>query len=190
LETQEIIAESPKRPGHGFGPLQIPLFRDRWIASTVSNLGTWMQDTAGTWLMTVLSAGSPLLIALMQTAASLPVLLLGLLAGATADVFERRRLLIFWQSWMLVTVGLFGGLAHILLTESYRLAPASLVAPFDYTSMLWAFVLGYVFFSEVPTVYVFIGAAVIAAAGLFVIWRERQLGLQRVRAAEGPPTGT
>jgi drug/metabolite transporter (DMT)-like permease len=90
----------------------------------------------------------------------------------------------------LVTVGLFGGLAHILLTESYRLAPASLVAPFDYTSMLWAFVLGYVFFSEVPTVYVFIGAGVIAAAGLFVIWRERQLGLQRVRAAEGPPTGT
>ena len=50
--------------------------------------------------------------------------------------------------------------------------------------------LGYVFFSEVPTVYVFIGAAVIAAAGLFVIWRERQLGLQRVRAAEGPPPGT
>ena len=90
----------------------------------------------------------------------------------------------------LVTVGLFGGLAHILLTESYRLAPASVVAPFDYTSMLWAFVLGYVFFRELPTVYVFVGAAIIAAAGLFVIWRERKLGLQRVRAAEGPPTGT
>jgi drug/metabolite transporter (DMT)-like permease len=97
-------------------------------------------------------------------------------------------------SWIelaaLVTVGLFGGLAHILLTESYRLAPASLVAPFDYTSMLWAFVLGYVFFRELPTVYVFVGGAIIAAAGLFVIWRERQLGLQRMRAAEGPPTGT
>jgi drug/metabolite transporter (DMT)-like permease len=90
----------------------------------------------------------------------------------------------------LLTVGLCGGLAHILLTESYRWAPASLVAPFDYTAMLWAFVLGYIFFDEVPTVYVFIGAAIIAAAGLFVIWRERQLGLQRVRAAEGPPTGT
>ena len=86
----------------------------------------------------------------------------------------------------LVTVGLCGGLAHILLTESYRLAPASLVAPFDYTSMVWAFLLGYFFFNELPTVYVFIGAAIIAAAGLFVIWRERQLGLQRVRAAEGP----
>ena len=62
-----------------------------------------MQDTAGTWLMTALT-GSPLLIALMQTAASLPVLLLGLLAGATADIFDRRKLLIFWQAWMLVSV--------------------------------------------------------------------------------------
>ncbi len=87
----------------GFAPLRLPLFRDRWIASTVSSVGTWMQDTAGTWLMTVLTT-SPLLIALMQTAASLPVLLLGLLAGATADIFDRRRLLIFWQIWMLVSV--------------------------------------------------------------------------------------
>ena len=86
----------------------------------------------------------------------------------------------------LVTVGLCGGLAHLLLTESYRLAPASLVAPFDYTSMVWAFLLGYFFFNELPTVYVFVGAAIIAVAGLFVIWRERQLGLQRARAAEGP----
>ncbi len=82
----------------------------------------------------------------------------------------------------LVTTGLFGGLAHILLTESYRLAPASLVAPFDYTSMLWACILGYLVFSEVPTLAVFIGGGIIAAAGLFVIWRERQLGLQRARA--------
>jgi drug/metabolite transporter (DMT)-like permease len=89
----------------------------------------------------------------------------------------------------LVTVGLCGGLAHILLTESYRWAPASVVAPFDYTAMIWAFLLGYFLFGELPTIFVFIGAAIIAAAGLFVIWRERQLGLQRVRAAEGPPTG-
>lgn len=79
---------------NGFAPLNYPLFRDRWVAATVSNLGTWMQDTAGTWLMTALT-GSPLLIALMQTAASAPVLLLGVFAGATADIFERRRLLIF-----------------------------------------------------------------------------------------------
>ena len=90
----------------------IPLFRDRWIASTVSSLGTWMQDTAGTWLMTVLTT-SPLLIALMQTAASLPVLFLGLLAGATADIYERRRLLIFWQCWMLASVAVLAVLTFI-----------------------------------------------------------------------------
>ena len=88
----------------------------------------------------------------------------------------------------LATTGLCGGLAHIFLTESYRWAPASLVAPFDYTAMLWAFLLGYLVFGEVPTAFVFLGAAIIAGAGLYVIWRERQLGVQRARGAEGPPT--
>jgi MFS family permease len=103
-------------PAHGsqsgFAPLRIALFRDRWIASTVSSVGTWMQDTAGTWLMTTLTA-SPLLIALMQAAASLPVLLLGLLAGATADIFDRRRLLIFWQVWMLASVAVLAVLTFL-----------------------------------------------------------------------------
>jgi drug/metabolite transporter (DMT)-like permease len=95
-----------------------------------------------------------------------------------------------WQLGALIAVGVLGGLAHIVLTESYRYAPASLVAPFDYTSILWAFLIGYAMFSEVPTSLVFVGAAIVVAAGLFVIWRERQLGLQRARAAEGPPTAT
>ncbi|HEY1965325.1 MAG TPA: MFS transporter [Acidobacteriaceae bacterium] len=106
----------------GFLPLKIPLFRDRWIASTVSSIGTWMQDTAGTWLMTSLT-GSPLLIALMQTAASLPVLLLGLLAGATADIFDRRKLLIFWQAWMLGSVGILA-----ILTFLGHVSPWALLA--------------------------------------------------------------
>jgi MFS family permease len=100
LKTDQV--ETPAKLS-GFEPLGVPVFRDLWLASIVSNLGGWMQDTAGTWLMTVLTP-SPLLIALMQTAASLPVLLLGLLAGATADIFDRRRLLIFWQAWMLTAV--------------------------------------------------------------------------------------
>ena len=113
-------AETPQGGANAFGPLKLPLFRDRWVASTVSSLGTWMQDTAGTWLMTVLTT-SPLLIALMQTAASLPVLFLGLLAGATADIYERRRLLIFWQCWMLASVAVlavltfFGVITPVML---------------------------------------------------------------------------
>jgi MFS family permease len=117
LETPDTTSETapagtPAVSASGFAPLKIKLFRDRWIASTVSSVGTWMQDTAGTWLMTTLTA-SPLLIALMQTAASLPVLFLGLLAGATADIFDRRRLLIFWQVWMLVSVAILSVLTFL-----------------------------------------------------------------------------
>jgi len=86
----------------------------------------------------------------------------------------------------LIALGVLGGFAHILLTESYRYGTASLVAPFDYTSMLWALLLGYWLFGELPDTLVYVGASIVAAAGLFVIWRERQLGLQRAREAEGP----
>ena len=105
-----------------WAPLWRPLFRDRWIASIVSNAGSWMQDTAGTWLMTALTT-SPLLIALMQTAASLPALLLAFVAGATADIFDRRRLLLFWQAWMLVSVAILS-----MLTLAGRVSPWSLLA--------------------------------------------------------------
>ncbi len=87
---------------------------------------------------------------------------------------------------MLVATGVFGGIAHIFLTESYRYAAASVVAPFDYTSMLWALLLGYWLFGELPSGLVYVGASIVAGAGLFVIWRERQIGIQRRREAEGP----
>jgi len=90
----------------------------------------------------------------------------------------------------LIALGVLGGLAHILLTESYRYAAASVIAPFDYTSMLWALLLGYWLFGELPDTLVYLGAAIVASAGLFVIWRERRLGLKRALAAEGPPQAT
>jgi drug/metabolite transporter (DMT)-like permease len=86
----------------------------------------------------------------------------------------------------LIALGVFGGVAHIFLTESYRYATASVVAPFDYSSMLWALLLGYWVFGELPSALVYVGGIIVAGAGLFVIWRERQLGLKRVREAEGP----
>jgi drug/metabolite transporter (DMT)-like permease len=81
----------------------------------------------------------------------------------------------------LISIGVIGGLSHIFLTESYRCAPASVVAPFDYVALLWAFLFGYVLFGEIPTRYVYAGAAIVAGSGLFVIWRERQLGVERTR---------
>jgi drug/metabolite transporter (DMT)-like permease len=90
----------------------------------------------------------------------------------------------------LISLGVLGGIAHIFLTESYRHASASVVAPFDYSAMLWALLLGYWMFGELPSALVYVGAAIVAGAGLFVIWRERQLDLKRMPAAEGPPMPT
>ncbi len=87
----------------------------------------------------------------------------------------------------LTAIGFLGGMAHILLTESYRYASASVVAPFDYTSMVWALVLGYAMFGETPTAMIVLGSAIIAGAGLFVIWREHQLALAHKTAAAVSP---
>jgi drug/metabolite transporter (DMT)-like permease len=89
---------------------------------------------------------------------------------------------------VLPAIGFLGGVSHILLTESYRYAAASVVAPFDYTSMIWALVLGYAMFGETPTVAIVIGSVIIAGAGLFVIWRERRLALARRLNPDGAAT--
>lgn len=83
----------------------------------------------------------------------------------------------------LIAIGLIGGLSHIFLTESYRYAPASMVAPFDYVALLWAFLFGYMLFDETPTIHVYFGAAIVAASGLYVIWREQRLRLERLGKA-------
>lgn len=96
-----------------------------------------------------------------------------------------------WEFVLMVTMGLLGGVGQILITESYRHAPASIVAPFSYTSMIYSIIIGYLWFGEVPQPIVLVGAAIVIAAGLFVIWRERKLGLERIEAkrASGPPAG-
>ncbi|WP_270725099.1 DMT family transporter [Shimia sp. Alg240-R146] len=83
---------------------------------------------------------------------------------------------------MLIVAGLIGGVAQILLTSCYRFAPASVVAPFDYAAMLFALVIGYVWFDEVPTAAMLVGASIVIFAGILIIWRERQLGLKRGKA--------
>lgn len=83
---------------------------------------------------------------------------------------------------LLVLAGLGGGVAQILVTSSYRFAPASLLAPYDYASMIFAIVIGYVWFDEWPTLVMLAGAALVIAGNGLVIWRERQLGIERARA--------
>lgn len=76
---------------------------------------------------------------------------------------------------------ILAALAQILLTSAYRYADASLVAPFEYASILFALAIGYAVFEEIPSRTVLIGAAIVIAAGILIIWRERQLGIERSR---------
>lgn len=106
----------------------------------------------------------------------------------TATLFSLLSLPFGWvwpapEVWaMLIGAGLIGGVAQILLTTAYRFAGAAVVAPFDYASILFATLFGIVFFDEVPTLAVLGGAAIVVAAGVLIIWRERQLGLARGKA--------
>ncbi len=88
-------------------PLLVPAFRKLWGANIVSNIGTLMQSVAAAWLMTGLTT-STTLVGLVQTASTLPVFLIGLLAGALADTVERKSLLFWSQMWMLAMALLLG----------------------------------------------------------------------------------
>jgi MFS family permease len=98
------------RPASAWSPLHESVFRALWMATVVSNIGTWMQDVGESWLMTSLTT-SPVLVALVETAGSLPVVLVALPAGALADVVDRRRLLLVMQSWMFIAASAMGILA-------------------------------------------------------------------------------
>ena len=92
---------------------------------------------------------------------------------------------------LLVTAGLIGGIAQIIVTSSLRFGPASTLAPFDYSSMIFASIISWVVFGELPTTAILTGAALVIAGGVLIIWRERQLGLDRSKAkAPLSPQGT
>jgi predicted MFS family arabinose efflux permease len=114
---------SPTAPSRGvMGPLHEPLFRTLWIASVISYTGTWMQNVGAAWLMTSLTM-SPLMIGLVQAAGSIAVFLVVLPAGALADMVDRRKLLLFTQTWMVVAAVALG-----TLTLAGKITPAWLLA--------------------------------------------------------------
>ena len=82
---------------------------------------------------------------------------------------------------LLGSIGVLGGAGQILMTHSYRFADASVIAAFDYVAMIWAAALGYALFAETPSPRILVGAAIVASAGVFVIWREHSA--RRIRRA-------
>lgn len=96
----------------------------------------------------------------------------------------------FEEALILVGAGIFGGIGQVFLTQSYRYGDASTIAPFDYTSMIWVLIVSLVVFGTWPGANILIGTVIVIAAGLFVIWREHRLGIERARSkrAQTPTT--
>src|ERR1700757_717496 len=109
------------REAGGLGrPLRVPTFRNLLIADLVSDIGTFMQSVGAAWLMVSLHAG-PGYVALIQTAASLPYFLLALPAGSAGDIFDRRRLILFTEIWMMAVALILAILTIVGLTSPWLL---------------------------------------------------------------------
>lgn len=114
--------------------------------------------------------------------------------SVTSSVFGLATLPFGWvmptteQFALLIGAGIFGGIGQILLTESYRHADMSVVAPFEYASLILSVAIGYLVFRDVPTIEMLIGGAIVVGSGLFIIYREHKLGLERKRASEVSPS--
>ena len=109
------MPEPTRRALAALGPLARPVFRAIWLAALASNIGTLMQGVASALLMTSLTT-SPVPVALLTTMANLPLLLVGLHAGALADLIDRRWLVLVTQVWMLAVAALLGALTALGLT--------------------------------------------------------------------------
>jgi len=176
----------------------------RMLAVAMGLIGVLIVLSPRLTLLTAESAGH-------REAFGASIVLGGALFAALAQVFVRKLVMteqtpaiVFWFSvtatglslitipfgWvmpepfelaLLIGAGLLGGVGQILLTSSYREADASLVAPFDYASMLFALGIGWFVFAEMPTWTMLGGAFMVVSAGILIIWRERQLGIERAR---------
>ena len=127
---------------------------------------------------------------LSRTESSLTITIYGVLFNAVITL----ALAVFvwtWPTWeqlgWLVGVGIFGTIGHLLFAQALKLTDASLVSAFDFTKILWASLIGYVFFAEVPQVTTWIGAIVIFAAATYITWRERAAEQARKSAAALAP---
>src|SRR5438105_835728 len=112
---------APAPPADPSSPLEVHLFRALWIAAFVSNIGTWIQDVGQGWLMTSLTR-SPLLVSLVSTSLQLPAVVLALPAGVLADLADRRRLLLFTQTFMALAAGTLA-----VLTATGHATPAGIL---------------------------------------------------------------
>jgi len=103
-------------------------------------------------------------------------------AGAVTMLWDFEPLSWTQMVW-LILCGILGGVGQVCMTYCYRYAEPSFLAPFDYAAMVWAVMLGYFIFAEIPEMMVLAGSAVVIVSGLYIVWRERRLHLARIAEA-------
>lgn len=172
-----------------------PVGRHRWGAVVVGFVGVLIMARPVPGQMNVLGVSLGMLAALGSAGAMVAIRQISdtergativfyfTLAGAVLGFVGTT--LVGWKMpdvqtlWLLVLAGLIGGVGQLLLTEAVRAAPVGVVAPFDYTQLVWAALLGLVFWGELPHPLTLIGAVIVAASGVYILHRE----LRRFRAA-------
>ena len=175
-----------------------PTGKWRWGAVAFGFMGVLVIVQPGSGEVPLLGASVALIAALLTASVTVVIRRLGATERAATTVFwfafsslAPLGLLmpVFAQphdpaSWtILAGLALAGGLAQLTLTESLRLAPVALVMPMDYTSLVWATLLGAWLFNEAPTPWTWVGAPVIVASGLVIVWREHRLARRAALAA-------
>jgi len=87
---------------------------------------------------------------------------------------------------LMIIAGALASIGHYMLIAGHRLAPASTLAPFIYTQLVWVIILGYVVFDHVPTAWTLAGSAIVVGSGLYILYRERQIGVRTATSAPPP----
>jgi drug/metabolite transporter (DMT)-like permease len=169
--------------------LREPTGLHRWAAVVLGFIGILVVTQPGSGHIPLLGATTGLIAASLAATVSILLRRLGQTEPATTIVFYFSLLsvpvllpfLIFYVkphdafTWAtLVGVGLFGGLGQIAMTRSLTLAPVAVVVPMDYSGLIWATLFGYVLFGALPSVSTWLGAPIIIASGLYIVWREHR----------------
>lgn len=184
----------------------------RWSAVLVGFAGVLVMTRPGSTLFDI-TALVPLGAAVLYAVAMISIRKLGATEPPTTIVFHftafatiASLLTIPWgnvdpaQAWVMPTslgqlgilavIGLFGGIAQIVMTMAYQRARAATVASFDYTALIYGFLLGAIFFHERPDVYLIVGGLIVVAAGIYIIHRETVVARQQHREPPVPPLPT
>jgi drug/metabolite transporter (DMT)-like permease len=169
--------------------LKEPTGWHRWGAVIAGFIGVWVVAQPGSGHIPLFGAITGLTAALLSSSVSILLRRIGQTELATTTVFYFSLLSIpilgpiflatmiphdavTWA--IMILVGLTGGIGQIMMTKSLAMAPVAVVVPMDYSGLIWATLYGYVLFDVLPTPMTWLGAPVIVASGLYIVWREHR----------------